>query len=282
MAKLDRKKLQERNIDILARNGGFDFTDTFFPYTSGKIGPYFVQSGVVMNNGRDYASAAKDMTDLIYDTVSLDKVDIISGGETRDWIFSNLVVNNLVRDYNISKAHVMLYKNGKTVGTSMAKKRILHVADLNNEGSSVRDYWTPIIKKCKGKISDVSFCVERMENGVQVVENLGLKGHAVVKLDGHAWDYLYVKGAFNSDCYQNIQERMENKNIWAERMLKSDAGVKRLKEILMDEKTLEKGQKILKIGYPHLKGELTDRLQKLNVPKKLLSQNEINSKTTTS
>ncbi|MCK4649947.1 hypothetical protein KAT36_01820 [Candidatus Pacearchaeota archaeon] len=278
----NKKKLQEKNLNILVTNDGFDFTDTFFPYTSGKIGPYFVQSGAVMNNGRNYASAARDMTDLIHDTVSLDKIDIISGGETRDWIFSNLVVNNLVRDHDISKAHVMLYKNEKTVGASMAGKRILHVADLNNEGSSVRDYWIPIIKKAGGEISDVFFYVERMENGVQVVENLGLKGHAVVKLDGHAWDYLYAKGAVNNDCYWNLKARMEDKDSWAEKMLRSDAGVQKLKKILMDKKTLRKGQKILRVGYPYLKEELTDRLQKLNVPKELLSQNEINSKTTTS
>ncbi len=36
-----------------------------------------------MNNGNDYASAVADMTRLISNTVSLDEIDVISGGETK-------------------------------------------------------------------------------------------------------------------------------------------------------------------------------------------------------
>ena len=264
MADIDRKIIQERNLDILVANKGFAFTNTFFPYTSGQIGPYYIQSGVVMNNGKDYVSAVGDMTILILDTIRLHEVDVISGGETRDWIFSGPVSNKL------QKPHAMLYKNGKTVGAPISEANVVNVADLNNEGSSIRDYWVPIIKKSGGKISDVFFYVDRMEDGVQVVKDAGLRSHAAVRLNEHAWDYLKSKDIVNKAIYKNLQARMENKDAWAENMLRSDAGISTLKKIFMDENTLAKGQKILRIGYPQLKNELEDKLKKSGVPLELL------------
>ena len=44
------------HIDSLVRLGGFAFSDSFFLYTSGEIGPYFVNSDVVSTEGGDYRS----------------------------------------------------------------------------------------------------------------------------------------------------------------------------------------------------------------------------------
>lgn len=263
MSKL--KRLQEKNLDILVKNEGFQFTETFFPYTSGKIGPYYVQSEVVMNNGKDYVSAISSITDLISNTVSLEEIDVISGGETRDWIFSGPVATAL------GKPYVMLYKNGKTVGASIAGMQVINVADLNNEGSSIRNYWAPIIKKAEGDISDVFFYVDRREDGVQVVSDLGLRSHAVVSLDEHAWDYLEKKNVVTKRTHANLQERMQDKESWASKMLRSEEGISTLNKLFMDSNTSTKGQKILEVGYPHLQEELSNRLQHSGVPKELLN-----------
>ena len=57
---MSHHEVQQKHLEILVRNGGFQFTDSFFPYTSGQIGPYYVQSAVVMNNGKDYAEGEND------------------------------------------------------------------------------------------------------------------------------------------------------------------------------------------------------------------------------
>jgi orotate phosphoribosyltransferase len=259
---LDEKvaqEIQERGLNILAKHkGGFTFTPTFVVYTSAEIGPYYVQSGVVQNDGQDYANAIIDMITLIKANLSEDYINnaVFSGGETRDWIFSNPVAATMLRP------HVMIYKDGKMVGADIKGKNVIHIADLNNEGSSPRDSWVPIIKKAEGKIENIFFYVDRMEDGVKVMEELKLNRFAAVPLNEHAWDYLQKKNVVSSEIYGNLMKRMENKDDWARKMLVTDAGIETLGALLATGKNREKGLSVMNKGYPDMKDELRDRLTK--------------------
>jgi orotate phosphoribosyltransferase len=224
---MEDRETQKEYLDILVRNEGFKFTDTFVPYTSGQIGPYYVQSAVVMNNGEDYRKACGGMASLIEGNIWFKDIDVISGGESRDWIFSLPVARQ------IKKPHAMIYKErDKILGyTDLKGKQVVHVADLNNEGSSPRDLWVPAIKKAGGTIEDIFFYVDRMEDGVQVMEDLGLKSHSLVKLDEYAWDYLLEKQVIDKEIYNSLRLRMENKDSWARNMLRSKKGIERFNEL---------------------------------------------------
>jgi len=250
-------ELQKKHLEILVRNDGFQFTETFFPYTSGKIGPYYTQSIVVEKNGLDYKNACDDISNLIRQNTAINDIDIISGGESRDWDFSNVAA------YILEKSHAKIYKIGEVLGADMKGKNIVHVADLNNEGSSPRKLWIPIIKKAGGKIKDIFFYVDRMEEGVQVMKDLGLRSHSLVQLDEYAWNYLRSKGEITKEIYNSLRKRMENKEEWAKKMLRSDKGIDSLFELIDNPKTNEKGMKIINKGYPDMKEELLSRLKKI-------------------
>jgi orotate phosphoribosyltransferase len=187
------REVQKRNLLALARSqGGFQFSRTFFPYTSSKIGPYYVQSAAIMTNGEVYAAACKDMVQMIKDALPGFK-GVISGGESRDWCFSGPVATAL------GLPHTMIYKTDETgqckvIGASMKDRDVAHVADLSNEGSSPRDMWIPTIIKAGGKISDIFFYVDRLEEGVQVMKDLGLNSHAIIPLDEYAWQVCKTAG----------------------------------------------------------------------------------------
>lgn len=236
-----KEVIQERNLLRLIKNGAFKFTDTFFPYTSGEIGPYYVSSEVVQADGHDYWGAIGDMEDLILDIIPKQEIDIISGGESRDWVFSFPIAADF------AKPHFMIYKDGSVKGgTNVRDANVVHVADLSNEGSSPKNVWVPTIRKNGGTINDIFFYVDRMEEGVKVMERLGLRSHAVVPLDQNAWDYLSNEGVINAGIYKNLRERgtsKEERDAWALRMLKSDEGMKTLKELA--ETNPEKVRKIL-------------------------------------
>ncbi|MBD3355109.1 hypothetical protein GF361_03940 [Candidatus Woesearchaeota archaeon] len=252
-------RMQEVNLDALVRNNGFQFTETFFPYTSGQIGPYYIQSVVVEKNGEDYVQAIQDMAVMIRKTLGIKEGEpdyIISGGESRDWDFSNPVA------YDLGLPHAKIYKNGKLLGVDMKKKHVIHVADLNNEGSSPRDKWVPAINQAGGEIKHIFFYVDRMEDGVEVMKELGLESHSVVPLDEHAWQYLQDKDVISKEVYNSLNKRMEDKQTWAEDMLRSKAGFETLANLYGDEKTIAKAQKILNVGYLDLKEELAQRLEK--------------------
>ena len=160
MNKAHKLLLQEEDLKALTKQGEPQFTDTWFPYTSGEIGPYYIQSVVVEKDGIDYARAIDALCHLIKESVSLD-FDAISGGESRDWDFSNPVAVAL------KKPHIKIYKDGKVLGSDIEGKRIVHVADLNNEGSSIRDLWYPTIEDNNGEMIHAFFYVDkRVSRGV--------------------------------------------------------------------------------------------------------------------
>lgn len=251
------KFTQERNLEFLAQSKkGFEFTDTFFPYTSGEIGPYYVQSAAIIGNPVFYAQAIVDMARLVQEKKVYNQ-GVITGGESRDWVFSLPIAPLL------DMPHLMLYKNKKTVGEdnlTRIKGYATHIADLNNEGSSVKDLWVPQIKALGGTIKDVFFYVDRMEGGNQVVKDMGLNSYAVVPLNAHAWDYLIQKNFISKKVYNSLRERLEDKDAWARKMLRNEKGVKRLRELLVNPKTTEKAKKILKKGYPSMREELLKRM----------------------
>ncbi|MCA1809334.1 MAG: hypothetical protein LC725_07800, partial [Lentisphaerae bacterium] len=176
------RQLQAANLQNLLRTGAFRFVDEttpWFPYTSGQIGPYYVQSISVESDGAAYAEAVAALVQLIREWGI--EFDVIAGGETRDWDFSNPCAVLLRRP------HLKIYKDGRTLGADVSGRRVLHIADLNNEGSSVRDYWLPYITRAGGKLVGVAAFVDRLEEGVPVMASLNLPLAAVVPLDDQAW-----------------------------------------------------------------------------------------------
>lgn len=150
------------------------------------------------------------------------------------------------------------------LGPSLENKYVIHVADLNNEGSSPRDKWVPAIRKAGGKIEHIFFYVDRMEDGVKVMQDLGLKSDSLVPLDEHAWNYLKSNRFINDDIYKNLRARLEDRHSWAISMLKSERGFQRLIELHDNPKTTEKFLKIIRAGYPDVKDEFIDRAKKIN------------------
>lgn len=255
-----RRKIQERNLEVLARNPkGFQFTNTFFPYTSGQIGPYYVQSASILANINDYMQAIHDIANLTSHTLRNSHFDFIAGGETRDWIFS-LPVATLLRE-----SPVMIYKDGKVLPEiDFGDKNLVLVSDLNNEGSSPRDYWHPTMIALGGRITHAIFYVDRLEDGVEVLSQLGITNDAVVPLNAHAWDHLSKKEVIAQDVYWSLRDREESKQSrhdWAVKMLRSDSGLAEYKKLVENPKSIDKAAKILGKGYPELEHEIVDRLK---------------------
>jgi orotate phosphoribosyltransferase len=253
---LRKKKIQEEQVLNLFDCGGFRFTETWFPYTSGQVGNYYVQSIDICRNGDMYALAIEHMIEVIRHEVGIDNFDIISGGESRDWDFSNPIAVAL------HKPHTKLYKDGKMIGAPVEGKIVLHIADLNNEGSSPRDFWVPAIRKAGGIIEHVVFYVDRMEDGIREMRNIGLASHAVLPLDTMAWDILCSHQHISPEIHFSLMERWKDKTKWAHKALLT------YPEQLMimsmgDNVSQAKALKILDKGYPEIKSALLTRIEKL-------------------
>ena len=249
---MNRKLLEEKHLDILVRNGSFRFTDNFFVGTSGQIFPYYVDCVNIERRGLDYSEACKDLASLVN---YVGGIDVISGGESRDWDFSNPVAVILC------KPHSKIYNDGRIIGADNLNGVIVgHVADLNNEGFSVKHKWHPAIKKAGGQITDVFFYVDRMEEGVQVMEELNIERHELVSLDEIAWDFLRNRGAISKEIYNSIIRRNEDRHSWAINMLRSRTGKDNWVKLYMNKRTRPKAEKIL-ATYPELNDELMELIK---------------------
>ncbi|MFO7780119.1 MAG: hypothetical protein R6W94_00675 [Spirochaetia bacterium] len=248
------RELQRRGLDDLVRFGQPQFTDTWYPYTSGEVGPFYIQSIVVEQDGAAYRRSVDALCELIEATVGVDAFDAVSGGESRDWDFSNPVAASL------EKPHVKIYKDGRLLGASPAGRRIVHVADLNNQGSSMRDVWAPVLRAAGGEIVHAFFFVDRLEDGVGILEELGIPSAAVVPLDGEAWRYLRDIEYISDGMYASLERRRADKTAWAVEALRSH--IEPLGRMLESPKESEvrRGMRILEVGYPGHREELLELL----------------------
>ena len=202
-----------------------------FWYTSGKIGPYFVNAEYFYGSDADskellafidselenenkenipahifekvlnhyntneiYKTTIDAMKEYIEETIDVNTIDYISGGERRDWFFSNMIA------YLLNKPHVTIYKDLSTVlsnsdfteNTSVDKienKNFLHVADLLNQSASFTRAWIPAIENLGSKIKWAIFVIDRMDGGTQVLSDCGVEVLSLLQIN----DDLFVK-----------------------------------------------------------------------------------------
>jgi len=240
--------LQETNLRNLLKNGAFQFVDEatpWFPYTSGQVGPYYFQSTTIEKDGAAYATAIRSLVEFIQSDAA--PFDVIAGGESRDWDFSNPVAVAL------RKPHLKLYKDGKALGADVKGKSVLHVADLNNEGSSLRDYWKPMIEKSGGRLVGFVTFVDRLEDGVAVLKKLGIPSLSVVPLNEHAWDLMFREGFISGATHRLLVERMRDKRAWALGTLRDHPDY--FRNFYRNPKTQTKALKIME-NYQEIKREL--------------------------
>lgn len=194
-----------------------------FWYTSGKIGPYFINTHFVYGNEKDavellsfideclsdkltlpekifekvlkqyetneiYKNVIDTMLEYIKDNISVSEIDYISGGERRDWFFSNIIA------YLLNKPHLSIYKDLSVVESnskfettrsieSLEGKKVLHIADLITVASSYIRAWIPAIRNLGSDICWSCVVVDRMQGGKDKIEAEGVKSLSLVQVD---------------------------------------------------------------------------------------------------
>ena len=194
-----------------------------FWYTSGKIGPYFINTHFIYGSEKDavellsfidealsdkmtlpekvfdkvlkqynenkiYQDVINYMKNYIEENIDVSEIDYISGGERRDWFFSNIIA------YLLQKPHISIYKDLSTVVsdsnfketktvTSLENKKVLHVADLITVASSYIRAWIPAIRNLGAEISWSCVVVDRMQGGKDKIEAEGVKSLSLVNVD---------------------------------------------------------------------------------------------------
>ena len=216
-----------------------------FWYTSGKIGPYFINTHFVYGNEKNavellsfidecladkltlpekifqkvlnqyqtneiYKNIIDTMKNYIEENIDVSQIDYISGGERRDWFFSNIIA------YLLDKPHISIYKDLNAVVSSnnfedtktlenIEGKKVLHIADLVTVASSYVRAWIPAIENFGGKMCWSCVVVDRMQGGTQIIKEKGVLPLSLVQVDKN----LFAK-AVEMNIINKAQQEMLN------------------------------------------------------------------------
>ncbi|HOV68917.1 MAG TPA: orotate phosphoribosyltransferase [Clostridia bacterium] len=213
--------------------------DEPFWYTSGKIGPYYINTHYLYG-GKEKAEALLERIDAIKDdrlncpseiarltaenfktdpiyphvidmmckrirsAVPLEDIDFISGGERRDWFFSFMTAKML------NKPHLTIYKdlsavteeNGRysLLGPGLLKgARVLHIAELVTEASSYKRTWIPAIKMLGADILWTCYIIDRNQGGERFFAENNIKALPLVHIDETFFAAAFEMGLINKE-----------------------------------------------------------------------------------
>lgn len=228
-----------------------------FWYTSGKIGPYYINTHFLYGSEQNavdllkfidsekenkealpkkvfektfnhykeneiYKNVIDEMIEFIKSNIDVSEVDYISGGERRDWFFSNVIAHLL------AKPHITIYKDlSMIVNDSNFEKeinksdvqgaKVLHIADLITEASSYIRAWIPAIKSLGGKIVWSTVVVDRMQGGKEKLEKEDVKSLSIINIDESLFTEALNMKIINENqfemlknFYRNPDETMRN------------------------------------------------------------------------
>lgn len=256
-----------------------------FWYTSGKIGPYFINTHFVYGNEKDatellsfidealsdkvslpekvfkkvlsqyneneiYKNVIDTMKGYIEKNIDISEIDYISGGERRDWFFSNILA------YLLKKPHISIYKDLSTVVSSsnfessetitkLENKKVLHVADLITVASSYVRAWIPAIKNLGSNIYWSCVVVDRMQGGKDKIEAEGIKSLSLVNIDSSLFqkaldlkiineNQLEMLNGFLKNPDETMRQFLINHPEFLENALNSDEKTRKRAKLLVD------------------------------------------------
>lgn len=249
---------QKRHLDSLVRSSAFQFSDKYFTYDSGEIGPYLFDTAAILEEGalwgeicRDIVTDLKQKQGLEFDVIAGGKS---MGGKSMGWMFSGMV------SVMLEKPYITIYKDKSTRGASVENKNVLFIGDYLHAGSNIRKVWQPAIQEQKGKLIGTYFYMDKNEGGKEAIENLGLQSHSLLKLNNESWEYILKEANLSPEEHKTMQKYRKDKGLWVKenltqilnhqfemspeqkRILKAYSDIaKEIKKGLYEEKDLQEG-----------------------------------------
>lgn len=138
-------------------------------------------------------------------------VNLISGGERRDWLFSIPMAKVM------GLRHVYLFKNGDYYCQASLNdgEAALHVSDLINNAASYFDNWLPILQKAKLRCAGTVCVNSRGSNGLDRLKEAGVKVVALNGVDIRFFEKSLENGLIDQDTLEELRVFFASAKDWA-------------------------------------------------------------------
>lgn len=222
--------------------------DQPFWYTSGTLGPYYINTHFLYGSEADAnglldlieSSAADpltmpvrladavqkqyqanelyhDLCDLIVNWMRACEFDFVSGGERRDFFFS------IQAALLLGKPHLSILKNGTRIwsdeGFSSQRlltdgeldgQRAMHVADLVTEASSYQRAWLPAIHQSGATMPLTLAVVDRDQGGREWLQANGTELLALTRIDRDLFEQARLNGLIDHHQFELINQFIDS------------------------------------------------------------------------
>ena len=222
--------------------------DQPFWYTSGTLGPYYINTHFLYGSEREaiqlleliekaaadpltlpihladavqeqYAGNElyRDVCDLIVNWMRACEYDFVSGGERRDFFFSIQAAALL------NKPHLSILKNGTRIWSDagFTEQRIivdgelsglkaLHVADLVTEASSYQRAWLPAIHQSGALMPLTLAVVDRDQGGREWLLANGTELLALTRIDRELFSQALENGLINHAQFELVNQFIDS------------------------------------------------------------------------
>ncbi|NSW89961.1 MAG: orotate phosphoribosyltransferase [Firmicutes bacterium] len=242
--------IHEKLVQWLFETGALKVSqaDKPFWYTSGTIGPYYINTHFLYGNeekankllefindskddiyafpmelmkqlwenycsDRIYKSLIDQMCMFIKENIDTNTIDYISGGERRDWFFSFLTAKLLDKPHLTIYKDLTIYefyKNEVNLPDNLNSKNVLHIADLVTEGSSYERAWIPAIRDINGQIRWSAVVVDRRQGGKELLARYGINLYPMLEVGKETFRKALDIGLINVDQYNVINEFIDD------------------------------------------------------------------------
>lgn len=260
--------------------------DQPFWYTSGAIGPYYVNTHFLYGSEAEandllilieacvsdplafparIAEAVQDqysrnqryhdLCDLVAAWIQPYAFDFISGGERRDFFFSIQAARLL------GKPHLSLLKDGTAIwsdagfGSShiaetngLTGMRALHIADLITEASSYQRAWLPAVRRCGASMPLTLAIVDRDQGGREYLASEGTELLALTKIDRQLFLDALAAGLIDDQQFDLIDQFIQNPQNFMTGFFKSHPDFLN-QQIALGGKNRERALRCLEKGY---------------------------------
>ena len=190
------------------------------------------------------------MIKSITDSVDLAQIDYISGGERRDWYFSNMIA------YLLKKPHLTLFKDMEAFVspydfsstekiTDLTGKKALNASDLVTAASNYVRSWLPAIRNLNGELAWTCYVVDRKQGGTETLIKEGVQTIPLAFVDNSLFEKGYELHVINSaqlemlkkfyeDPYSTMKQFLINHPEFLDNALHADEKTKKRAQLLID------------------------------------------------
>lgn len=210
----------------------------------------FEKVKIQYENNEIFKYTIDTMIKAITDNVNVAEIDYISGGERRDWYFSNMIA------YLLKKPHLTLFKDMEAFVspydfsstekiTDLTGKKVLNASDLVTAASNYVRSWIPAVRNLNGNLAWTCYVVDRKQGGTEVLEKEGIKTISLAVVDDSLFEKAFELGTINEaqlemlkgfykDPYTTMREFLLAHPEFLENSLKSDEKTIKRAQLLID------------------------------------------------